>query len=90
MLLVAYDIESDKLRTKLAKFLTQYGRRLQYSLFEIKNSDRILKNISVELTEKYEKKFSQGDSVLIFNIPDGAIIGRFGYPKNEETDLLIM
>ena len=89
MLLVIYDIESDKLRSKFASFLKQYGRRLQYSVFEIKNSPRILANVRVELKHNYEKKFSQSDSVMIINIPDNAIIDRFGYAKNEETDLLL-
>lgn len=30
---VAYDIESDRIRTKLAKLLEGYGRRLQRSVF---------------------------------------------------------
>ena len=89
MLLVIYDIESDKLRTKFSTFLKQFGRRLQYSVFEIQNSPRILANIRVELKHNYEKHFSQSDSVMIINIPDDAIIDRFGYAKNEETDFLL-
>ena len=89
MLLVIYDIESDKLRNKLSSFLKQFGRRLQYSVFEIKNSPRILANIRVELRHNYENEFTQSDSVMIINIPDDSIIDRFGYAKNEESDLLI-
>lgn len=89
MFLVIYDIESDALRTKFSKFLKQYGRRLQYSVFEIQNSPRVLANIRLELKHHYEKKFSQSDSVMIINIPDNAIIDRFGYSKNEEEDLLL-
>ena len=37
-----------------------------------------------------EKKFDQGDSVLVFDIPDNSNVMRFGYPVNEETDLLIL
>ena len=89
MLLVIYDIESDKLRSKFSNFLKQFGRRLQYSVFEIQNSPRILANIRLELKHHYEKKFSQSDSVMIINIPNNAIIDRFGYAKNEESDLLL-
>ena len=89
MLLIIYDIESDKLRTKFSSFLKQFGRRLQYSVFEIQNSTRVLANIRIELKHYYENKFSQSDSVMIINIPDNAIIDRFGYAQNEETDLLI-
>lgn len=89
MLLIIYDIESDKLRTRFSAFLKQFGRRLQYSVFEIQNSPRVLENIRVELKYKYAKRFSQSDSVMIINVPDNSIIDRFGYAKNEETDLLL-
>lgn len=89
MFLVVYDIESDQLRSKLSNFLKRYGRRLQYSVFEIMNSPRVLENIRTELKHVFEKQFSQADSVLIINVPDNAITDRFGYAKNEETDLLI-
>ena len=89
MFLIVYDIQNDKLRTRFAKYLKQFGRRVQYSVFEITNSPRILANIRVELQTKFEKRFEQSDSVLIFDIPDNACIGRFGYPVNEEGDLIL-
>lgn len=88
MFLVVYDIASDKLRTRFSKFLTKYGRRLQFSVFEISNSPRVLENIRTEIKASFEKKFTQGDSILIINVPDNAVIDRFGYAVNEETDLL--
>lgn len=88
MYLVLYDIESDKLRTKFSKYLEKFGRRLQYSVFEIKNSPRILENIKTDIANRFEKRFVQGDSVLIYSVPDTACAGRFGYPVNEETDLV--
>lgn len=90
MLIIVYDIQSDKIRTRFSKFLSRFGRRVQYSVFEIINSPRILANIRVEIETKYEKRFTQGDSVLIFEIPDTACIARFGYPVNEENDLIIL
>lgn len=89
MFLVVYDIESDRLRSKFSNFLKRFGRRLQYSVFEIMNSPRALENIRTEIKHVFEKQFSQADSVLIINVPDNAITDRFGYAKNEETDLLI-
>ena len=87
--LVVYDIKSDRLRSKFSRFLKRYGRRIQYSVFEVTNSSRVLDNIRIEIRSTYEKDFSQSDSVLIINVPDNAITDRFGYAKNEETDLLI-
>ena len=34
LVLVSYDIVDDKMRTKLAKRLLNFGRRVQYSVFE--------------------------------------------------------
>lgn len=45
MIVVSYDISDDKLRTKFSKYLSKFGHRLQYSVFEIDNSTRILNNI---------------------------------------------
>ena len=88
MFLVVYDIAEDRLRTRFSKYLSQFGRRLQYSVFEIANSDRILDNVRVEIKSSFEPNFSQSDSVLVIRIPDNAITDRFGYAANEDTDLL--
>ncbi len=84
-----YDIENDKLRTHFAKFLSKYGLRLQYSVFTIKNSDRVLDNIRINIKERFEPKFKQADNVLIFRVSDNACIDKFGFPVNEESDLVI-
>ena len=89
MYLVVYDIENDRLRTRFAKFLKRYGERVQFSVFQIENSQRILDNIKVEINSTFEKEFGQADSVLIFQIPDQACVAKFGYPINGETDLVI-
>lgn len=34
MYVISYDITSDRLRNKIAKELENYGRRVQYSVFE--------------------------------------------------------
>ena len=90
MLLVSYDITDDKLRTKFSKYLSKFGGRLQYSVFEIRNSERVLENITTHITNYFEKKFSQNDSVMIFNLSKQCKITRYGYAKNDETDLIII
>lgn len=89
MLLVIYDIASDAQRAKFAKFLKRYGRRIQYSVFEIYNSARTLENIKLRIETEFSKKFEQADSVMILSVPDSAIIERYGYSANEDSDLLI-
>lgn len=90
MYLLTYDISDDKLRTRFSKFLSRYGRRVQHSVFEIKNSNRVLDNISTEIHTRFEKQFSQADSVLVYAIGDYDCIAKFGYAKNEDSDLLIL
>jgi len=89
MIILTYDIKDDVLRSEFAKFILSYGRRLQYSVYEINNSKRILDLVIVEIKDKFEKRFTQSDSVLIFNISKSDQIMRFGYAKNEESDLII-
>lgn len=90
MLIISYDIADDKLRTKFSKYLSKFGGRLQYSVFEIRNSERVLDNITTQITNYFEKKFSQTDSVMIFDLSKQCKITRFGYAKNDETDLIII
>lgn len=90
MLIISYDISDDKLRTKFSKFLSKYGYRLQYSVFEIRNSDRLLNVIMTHITSRFEKKFQQTDSVIIFDLSNQCKITRLGYAKNAETDLIIV
>ena len=48
-------ISNDKLRTSFAKYLSRFGHRIQYSVFEIDNSKRIVDNIVNDLTNTFEK-----------------------------------
>lgn len=90
MVIVSYDISNDKLRTKFAKYLSRFGHRLQYSMFEIDNSEKIVNNIVNDLKNKYEKSFSQEDSVIIFKLSSSCEVLRFGYAKNDEKDFIII
>lgn len=90
MFLIIYDIAEDKLRTKFSKFLERFGQRIQYSVFKIQNSQRILDNVRIGIKTLFQKKFDQSDSVMIIQVPDNAIIDKYGYAKNDENDLLII
>lgn len=90
MVIISYHISDDKLRTKFSKYLSRFGHRLQYSVFEIDNSTRILNNIITDLKNKYERAFSQSDSVIIFKMSSSCEIIRYGYAKNDEKDFIII
>jgi CRISPR-associated protein Cas2 len=90
MIVVSYDISDDKLRTRFSKYLSKFGHRLQYSVFEIDNSQRIIDNIVSDLKNKFEKRFTQSDSVIIFKLSSSCEVLRFGYAKNDEKTFLLI
>ncbi len=90
MLLVSYDISDDKLRSQFAKFLEKFGFRLQYSVFQVKNSPKVLANITAEIESKFSKKFTQSDSVIIFHLSKQCKKYTFGYAANDDDELIIV
>lgn len=91
MLLVSYDFTDDKTRARFAKFLKKFGRKMQYSVYEIKNSPRVLRKILNEIELTYAKYFKSTDSILIFQNCkhcDQKII-RYGSAKHEESDVVV-
>lgn len=90
MIIISYDISDDKLRAKFSKYLCRFGHRLQYSVFEIDNSPRILNNIMTDIKNNFETKFLQSDSVMIFKLSESCEIVSFGYAKNDEKDFIII
>ena len=90
MLIVSYDIADDKLRNKFAKFLKKFGFRLQYSVFQVKNSEHVLKNITTEINTTFGKMFEQKDSVIIFQLSQQCKKTCFGYAVNEDDELMII
>jgi CRISPR-associated protein Cas2 len=90
MLLVAYDISNNKVRTKFSKFLSRFGARLQYSIFEIKNSPRILAIIQAEIEGEFEPMFEQSDSIIIFETSKTCKLTKYGYAKNNDDDFIFV
>lgn len=91
MLLVSYDFADDRTRTKFSKFLAKFGRRIQYSVFEVRNSPRVLTNILKEIELTYKKQFENTDSIIIFSACVGCQkrVIRYGYAANEEKSVLV-
>jgi CRISPR-associated protein Cas2 len=90
MIIVSYDISEDKLRTRFAKFLQKYGNRMQYSVFKIENSKRMLDIVKKEIDNKFEKLFKETDSVLIVETSENCKISRYGFLKHEESDIILV
>ncbi len=90
MIIISYDISDNKKRAKFSKYIQKFGHRLQYSVYEIDNSERMLNNIIADIKNKFVKKFDQSDSVYIFKMSSTCEIHKFGYAKNEDDSLLIV
>ena len=90
MILVSYDIRNDKLRARFAKFILKFGERKQYSVYEIKNSQRILSLIKSELDFNFAKKFGEEDSVLIIESSKTCKISRYGFAKHDDSDIIVV
>jgi CRISPR-associated protein Cas2 len=90
MFIVSYDFEDTPRRTKFSTFLKKYGRRLQYSVFEMKNSQRVLENIQKEIDMKYKPYFTKNDSIVIISVCEAckAKVKRYGYAANEESQVV--
>lgn len=63
---------------------------MQYSVYEIDNSERILNNIISDINNKFMKLFDQNDSVYIFQLSNTRKVQKFGFAKNEDSPLLIV
>jgi CRISPR-associated protein Cas2 len=61
--IVSYDIEDDKRRNKVAKYLENFGTRVQYSVFEIVCSEKIIKEVILKIEEIINEK---EDSLRIY------------------------
>lgn len=88
MLVVSYDISNNKLREQFRKMLSKNGAiRLQFSVYEINNSKRIMDNITIKINDLFSPKFSGGDSVVIFNVNNNDII-KYGNAIHRDRDIV--
>lgn len=88
MIIVSYDIKSNKIRTKFAKMLRSQGAiRLQFSVYEVNNTQRIIDNIKMNIVDKFSKLFTGADSVMIFDAPN-AKVQKFGNAIHRDKDVV--
>lgn len=88
MLVISYDIGDNKLRTQFSKMLTKYGAiRLQYSVYEVNNTNRILDNLIEIIEDTFAKKFDGSDSVIIFDVST-VKLKKYGNAIHRDTDIV--
>ena len=90
MLVISYDISDDKLRNRFAKMLTKNGAiRLQYSVYEVNNSNRVIDNLILKIENEYSRKFGGGDSVIIFDVSE-VKLKKYGNAIHRDQDIVYL
>lgn len=92
MIIVSYDFHSDKTRRKFAKLMESYGERIQYSVFLVKNSQRILKLMLTEIELKFKTKIKKTDSVYVFRLCGSCVekVVRYGSAAHAQKDVVYL
>lgn len=87
-MIVSYDIADDKLRGRFAKMLAKNGAiRLQFSVYEINNTSRVIDNIILKIESEFSKYFGGGDSVVIFDIGNSGV-RKYGNAVHRDQDVV--
>ncbi len=88
MTIISYDIKEDKLRNRFSKMLRSLGAiRLQFSVYEVNNTERVIDNIKVNIESKFSKLFSGADSVMIFDAPNVSVV-KYGNAIHRDKDVV--
>lgn len=87
MKIISYDISDDLWRGRFAKMLRNHGAiRLQYSVYEVANTNRIINNLLVKI-EAWAKHFTADDSVIIFDVDKDKLI-KYGNAIHRDKDIV--
>ncbi len=90
MMIISYDIKEDSIRNKFAKMLCRKGAiRLQFSVYEIRNSKRTIENLKIEIENTYSPLFTPNDSIVLFEIDEQKLI-KYGNAIHRDKDLLFL
>ena len=86
---VSYDIIDDKRRAKVADILLDFGKRVQYSVFECELTEDYLEN----LVRKLEEIVDAEDSIRIYSLCSNCmksirILGTGNITKDENVVIL--
>lgn len=63
--LISYDISDNRRRNQVARYLLDFGQRVQYSVFEVSENPEILEDIFAHLTTLID---AEADSLRMYKI----------------------
>lgn len=90
MLVISYDIKNDKVRTQFSKMLQKHGAiRLQFSVYEVVNTQRIFDNLSLLIDEFAKKNLTGADSVIVFDV-NSVKLKKYGNAIHRDTDIVYL
>jgi CRISPR-associated protein Cas2 len=92
MLIVTYDFANDKTRSRFARFLKGYGEKIQYSVYQIENSPRLLRIIEAEVERNYKPFFEMTDSIMIFHVCEACSkkTNKFGSACHADSNVVLL
>ncbi len=90
-MVVCYDVVDDKKRTRLAKIMVNYGRRVQKSVFECELDDRMFLRMkdAVEKVIDWEED-SVRYYVLCKNCKGNVTVSGTGVLREEEEEVIVV
>jgi len=68
-MVISYDISDDRKRNKVANTLEDYGKRVQYSVFECRLDEKTL----AELLDKLKPFPERNDSIRVYQICEACL-----------------
>lgn len=87
MLIVSYDIKNTKLRTRFSRMLLRNGAiRLQYSVYEVNNTNRVLDNLMLKI-DQFSAQFDGSDSVIVFDMAS-VKLKKYGNAIHRDVDIV--
>ena len=81
--LIIYDIRNEKRLGKVAKIISEYGERVQKSVFECEFNDKVLQRIRMRINKILEKE----DYIVYFNICETDWQKRIKYGPKVNADI---
>lgn len=88
MMVISYDIQNGKLRVRFSKMLQKEGAiRLQYSVYEVNNTEAMINNVRKIIEEEYAPLFSGGDSVMVFDVNNERVV-KYGNAIHRDQDMV--
>lgn len=88
MIVISYDIKDDKIRHKFSKMIQKQGAiRLQYSVYELVNTNRIFDNMLIRIEDFISKYLTAADSIIIFDVSNMKL-RKYGSAIHRDQDIV--